>query len=219
MLNIVEHFLSISGEAPILGYPTYFYRFTGCNLNCEYCDTAYKNEVNFKFSEEELVADIRKQVKLYPAIKILFTGGEPLWKDRQEILLRVIKRVPETDFYIETNGAIEITETALKNCHFVCDYKGPASGELNSFEYKNLKRLHSERDCMKFVIEKNDLTWFADKVKEIKNINNKLELFVSPVFGKLELDVLTKFILDNKLPVNISIQLHKIIWPTTDRGV
>jgi 7-carboxy-7-deazaguanine synthase len=219
MLEVVERFVSISGEAPIIGHPTYFYRFSGCNLKCTYCDTTYKDEVNYKLSEDDIIEDIKETVNNYPVLKVLFTGGEPLLGDRQGKLFYIIKALPEIDFYIETNGAIEIKHNNLPNCHYVCDFKGPASGEIDSFKEINLKRLNNKKDCIKFVLGKDDLEWFADKVYKIDKINNGLPIYASTVYGNLNLDVLTKFILDLKLPVNISIQLHKIIWPDIDRGV
>ena len=216
MLNIVERFISISGEAPIIGQPVYFYRFSGCNLNCRYCDTNYKEEVNLELTEDEIIEDIRGEIKNYPILKVIFTGGEPLLGGRQDKLFYIIEKLPEIEFYIETNGAVEIIKSGLSNCHFVCDYKGPVSGECGSFKEINLEKMDPERDCLKFVIAEDDLEWFADKVGEV---SRKLPIYASPVYGKLNLDVLTKFILDRKLPVNISIQLHKIIWPNVDRGV
>jgi 7-carboxy-7-deazaguanine synthase len=219
MLEVVERFVSISGEAPIIGHPTYFYRFSKCNLNCRYCDTEYKDEVNFKLTENEVIYDIKETVTNYSSLKVLFTGGEPLLGDRQDKLLYIIRELPEVEFYIETNGAIEIKPNNLSNCHFVCDYKSPASGEADSFKNDNLKILNGKRDCLKFVLANDDLEWFLDKVHEINRINSDLPIYASPVYNDLKLETLTTFILDNKLPVNISIQLHKIVWPDIDRGV
>ena len=219
MLDIVEHFLSLSGEAPISGMPTYFYRFTGCNLNCSFCDTLYKDEVNYQCSEDELIADIRKRCLNYPGLKILFTGGEPLLNNRKDILMRIVKRIPETDFYFETNGSVELPQVDFKNCHFVCDYKSLSSGEGDSFIEHNLERLEGGRDCIKFVVAEEDFDWLYERILYIKKQNNNLELFVSPVFGEIELDKLADFIIKNRLPVSLSLQMHKIIWPAAKRGV
>jgi len=217
-MNIVEHFLSLSGEAPIIGEPTYIYRFTGCNLNCTYCDTMNKNEINFLWTEEDLIYDIKKQSKIYPSVNILFTGGEPLLNERKNCLLNIIKQLPEVKFYIETNGSV-LLEKTHHNCHFVCDYKSPSSGEMDSFNFLNIEILSSEKDCIKFVITKNDLEWLKDKIYSIKKINSNLRLYVSPVYGQIELQILAAFILQNKLPVIMSIQLHKLIWPGVISGV
>jgi 7-carboxy-7-deazaguanine synthase len=219
MLNIVERFISISGEAPIIGQPAYFYRFSGCNLCCDYCDTDYKDENNLELSEDAIIEDIQEKIKNYPILKVIFTGGEPLLGNRQDKLFYIMEKLPDIDFYIETNGAVEIHENRLPNCHFVCDYKGPASGECGSFKENNLCKLNSAKDCLKFVLSKGDLKWFSEKVSDIYLKNKQLPIYASAVHGKLELDFLTEFILDEKLPVNISVQLHKIIWPNTDRGV
>ena len=48
----------------------------------------------------------------------------------------------------------------------------------------------------------------------------KAQPYVSPVFGAIEPSELVEYILDNKLNnVKVQVQLHKIIWEPTKRGV
>ena len=218
MLNIVERFITISGEAPIIGHPVYIYRFSECNLDCSYCDTQYKNEVNLTVSKDEIVDDIRAVKEEYPQIKVLFTGGEPLLGERREQISYIVNLLSGIEFYIETNGTIEIIDNDRENCHFVCDYKSPSANEKDMFFQNNLKTLIGEKDCIKFVVNGDDLDWLSEKIKYVNKVNSSLPIFVSPVHSKLEFEKLAEFILERKLPVNISIQLHKIIWPNIERG-
>ena len=219
MLNIVEKFITISGEAPIIGQPVYLIRFSNCNLNCNYCDTPYKNEVNYAFSKKEMINDILLAVQGYPDIKVLFTGGEPLLSERNDILMSIIEELKDIDFYIETNGSILLDNYELANCFYVVDWKSPSSGENISFCKDNLMQLRSNNDCIKFVVSRNDLEWVKDSIKTINKINPSLNLFISAQSGKINLEELADFILKNRLPLNISIQLHKYIWPKIERGV
>ena len=41
MYKVAEWFVSINGEGRRAGELATFIRFTGCNLNCTYCDTAW----------------------------------------------------------------------------------------------------------------------------------------------------------------------------------
>ena len=219
MLEIVEKLTTIGGEAPLIGIPIYLIRFTGCNLNCSYCDTIYKDEVNDQFTFKELIDDIFNKVKEYPELKILFTGGEPFLGTRQDDLINIITELENIDFYIETNGSIEITNFNLSNCYYILDWKAPSSGFNESFFIENLKKLRIEKDCIKFVINADDFDWLKKAVKTVQEINPFLVLYVSPQSEKLSLVDTADFIIRNKLPVRLSLQLHKIIWPDKNRGI
>jgi 7-carboxy-7-deazaguanine synthase len=219
MFNIAEKFITISGEAPIIGYPVYLIRFSGCNLNCTYCDTPYKDEINFKLSINELAEDIISQSLQYPDIKVLFTGGEPFLDNRQTGLIEIIKSNENIDFYIETNGSIKLEDFIIPNVFYVADWKTPSSGDPDNFFMDNLKKFRINNDCLKFVVSGTDFDWLKEKIKIIQKINPFLPIYISPQWNKLDLEELAEFILKNRLPVRISIQLHKIIWKNKDRGV
>ena len=219
MLEVVEKYITIGGEAPLIGFPIYLFRFSYCNLDCVYCDTPYKNEINYNFSIKELSGDISNKIKQYSDLKILFTGGEPLLEERQQKLLSIIKDLKNIDFYIETNGSIKIKNFKLSNCFFIIDWKSPSSGFADTFCMENLKFLRIEKDCIKFVVNKNDFEWVKEAVKIIKKINPFIPLYISPQIKKITLEEIADFILKNKLPLRLSFQLHKYIWPEKTRGV
>jgi 7-carboxy-7-deazaguanine synthase len=218
MFEIVEKFVTLSGEAPITGHPVYLIRFSGCNLDCSYCDTPYKNEVNFTCTKDQLIADINNQLKISNSLFVLLTGGEPLMPSRYEKIIYVIKKLKKIDFYIETNGSVLIKKQHLKNCHYVMDWKSLSSGETKSFCMENLKRLN-KKDCLKIVVSSNDLEWFKNTIDTIKNINKKIPIYVSPQYGSINLEILSDYIIKNNLPVTLSLQIHKIIWKNRERGV
>jgi len=212
MFGICEKYITIGGEAPIIGEPMYLIRFSGCNLSCSYCDTYYKDEVQYQMSFEDIIEDVEQIVKIYPDIKVLFTGGEPLLNKKEILINKVAEHFDYLNFYIETNGSIEISDFSNKNVHYVVDWKTPSSGYTNSFCKENVKNLRMYNDCVKFVVGEEDLDWTRDKIDYILKRNPFISIYLSPQWGKIELPRLADFIINNRLPVKMSIQLHKIIW-------
>jgi 7-carboxy-7-deazaguanine synthase len=219
MLEIVEKFVTVGGEAPLMGVPVFLIRFSGCNLSCAYCDTQYNREVNETCTAEELVCTIAKQLALYPALKVLFTGGEPLWQNRCEALSQVMVALPAVDCYIETNGSIVIDDVTLKNSHYIVDWKSPSSGCAEQFMDANLSIMRPELDCLKIVVNRTDLDWLLKIIPVIRARQPQLPIYVAGQWGAIEPYELAAFVLENRLPVSLSMQLHKIIWPAQERGV
>ena len=96
MRKINEIFYSLQGEGYHTGTPAIFVRFSGCNLKCDFCDT--QHEEGKMMTDDEIIAEVKK----YPAVTVVLTGGEPsLWIDDE-----LIDRLHEAGKYvtIETNG-------------------------------------------------------------------------------------------------------------------
>lgn len=100
MRKINELFYSLQGEGFHTGTPAIFIRFSGCNLQCSFCDTEHEEGV--LMSDEDILEEIRK----YPAKMVVLTGGEPgIWIDEAFIeLLHQDGRYVS----IETNGTREL---------------------------------------------------------------------------------------------------------------
>jgi 7-carboxy-7-deazaguanine synthase len=220
MINLVERYITISGEAPIPGFPVYLIRFSGCNLECTYCDTQYKNEKNLNISEDEFKKDIISTISAYPGLKVLFTGGEPLLsKKNYSLITQIALNNKKIDFFVETNGTIQLPNINISNLHYIIDWKSPSSGELDSFQSENLISLNGPYDCIKFVINETDLNWVKDKILWVKKLYPNLKIYLSPQWQQINLQTLSQFILNNRLDAAISIQMHKIIWDPEQRGV
>lgn len=69
--KINEIFYSLQGEGFYAGTPSIFIRFSGCNLDCSFCDTEHQ--------EGELLTEemILEKIKNFPASHVVLTGGEP----------------------------------------------------------------------------------------------------------------------------------------------
>jgi organic radical activating enzyme len=73
--KLTEMFYSLQGEGHNIGHAALFIRFSGCTLNCTFCDTDFTQK--FELSLEEIKAEI-KAMQLPNETLVILTGGEPL---------------------------------------------------------------------------------------------------------------------------------------------
>jgi 7-carboxy-7-deazaguanine synthase len=200
---INEVFYDIEGEGKYQGYATLFIRLTGCGLRCKWCDTkgAYYEGRDNGYGE------LLKKVKRSPYKYVNITGGEPL-EQRAEVikLIKGIKKIrPDITVSVETNGAQSIRGVPAHNISM--DLKLPSSGEHKKMLFSNLSVLKS-KDQLKLVAGSVKDLLYAKKVLSRRKV--KAPVYVQPVFGRLSLEKIRKFVLKNKLEWKASVQLHKI---------
>lgn len=218
--KIAEMFSSINGEGTHAGQLAFFIRFTGCNLNCSYCDTKWANVPNAKYTEmaaDEILSEVKKS-----GIKnVTVTGGEPLIQPNIIPLLEMLcggGRYVE----IETNGSADVSEVLkIKENRpaLTMDYKLTSSGMENHMRTENFAVLE-KKDTVKFVSgSRADLERALEIIRKYGLIG-KCAVYISPVFGKIEPAEIVDFMLENKLNgVNVQLQMHKFIWDPNARGV
>ncbi len=205
MLRITEIFYSLQGEARHTGVPTVFVRLTGCPMRCQYCDSAYAFQGGEKYSIEQILA----AVKEYGARHVTVTGGEPLAQPECWPLLEQLCDLRYT-VSLETGGAIDISKVD-KRVHIVLDIKTPASKEEQNNRYENLQFIQ-QKDQLKFVLcNQQDYLWAKELVLS-QQLHHKAEILFSPVANDLNPTDLADWILQDKLPVRLQIQLHKQLW-------
>lgn len=103
MKKINEIFYSLQGEGHHTGYPSVFIRFSGCNLQCPFCDTRHNEGVAMSDT------DIIRAINLYKADWVVLTGGEPSLHIDADFI-RLIKQATGKKIAIETNGTRELPE-------------------------------------------------------------------------------------------------------------
>jgi 7-carboxy-7-deazaguanine synthase len=75
------------------------------------------------------------------------------------------------------------------------------------------------RDAVKFVVtDERDYQWARDIIRE-KRLDARCHVLVSPAFGKVDPKDLVAWMLRDKLPARLNLQLHKYVWPPDERGV
>lgn len=212
-LKINEIFFSIQGESSFAGRPCVFVRLSGCNLNCTYCDTPYAREEGAWMS----IDDIYDRVVAYGFPLVEITGGEPLLQDQTPALVKHLLS-KGLSVLMETNGSmnIELTDSA---CIRIVDIKCPSSGQSGFMDMDNLYRM-TTKDELKFVLsDRGDYEFAKGVANSARQILPESTILFSSVSGKLDPSDLSAWILGDRLDVRLQIQLHKIIWPDTDRGV
>jgi 7-carboxy-7-deazaguanine synthase len=212
-LKVNEVYSSVQGESSWAGWPCVFVRLTACDLRCTYCDTAYA----FYEGKKRLVSDVLAEVLATECPLVEITGGEPLLQKNVLPLMTQLCDAGKT-VLIETSGAHEISAIDSR-VHRIMDLKTPSSGECARNLWSNIEHL-AKRDEVKFVIgSREDYEWAREQVR-VHRLDERCGcVLFSPVFGKIEPREIVDWIVSDKLPVRFQLQMHKFIWPPTQRGV
>jgi len=205
MLKITEIFHSLQGETRQVGLPTVFIRLTGCPLRCVYCDSEYA----FYGGAWMQFDDILNAVSQYATRHVCVTGGEPLAQKRCAELLRLLCDAGYS-VSLETSGAMDI-RLADERVSRVMDLKTPGSGEAGKNLWSNIAAL-TPHDQIKFVIcSREDYEWARQQLSERK-LAACCEVLFSPSWGQVDAAALAEWILQDRLPVRLQLQLHKLLW-------
>jgi 7-carboxy-7-deazaguanine synthase len=204
-LRISEIFLSLQGETSRVGLPTIFVRLTGCPLRCHYCDTEYA----FYGGRRIAISAILDEIASYAVRHVTVTGGEPLAQKECPILLKLLCDAGYS-VSLETSGALDISKLDLRVSRIV-DIKTPGSGEVDKNRWSNLHHLTSH-DEVKFVLcDKSDYEWSVAVMRE-HELDRICPILFSPVYGSLDPASLAEWVLRDRLPVRVQVQLHKLLW-------
>jgi 7-carboxy-7-deazaguanine synthase len=203
-MKVHSLFSSLQGEGRFQGYPSFFVRLYGCNLNCVYCDAV--EAVSGDNYKEMSVDEIAAQVKRSGINDVCITGGEPLCQ--REELVKLISRLSNHRITLETNGSLDISGIEGNNVFFSVDWKTPGSGSLD-FNEKNIDLLRKINGWIKFVVSNyEDLEFVEDKSGYLEGV----EVFISPVFEKgLEFFKDTSEFVERHEGLRFQLQIHKIL--------
>ena len=213
MLSVNEIFYSIQGESTHAGRPCVFVRLAGCDLRCTWCDTAYAFNDGRKMSVDEVV----ERVDAYGSPLVEVTGGEPLL---QEDVYPLMQRLIDSGrtVLLETGGQVDVSRVPSAVVK-VMDVKCPASGESARVDWDNIDRLGT-RDQVKFVIQDRDDYEYARDIVTRHALDRRCAaVLLSPVHAVLSPKDLSEWILADRLPVRLQLQIHKHIWGADVRGV
>ena len=204
-LRVTEIFHSIQGESTFAGRPCVFVRLTGCQMRCRWCDTEYA----FHGGAWRSRAEVLDAVAAFECPLVEVTGGEPLLQPGTPSLLAALcDRGHEV--LLETGGGLDIGGLDPRVRRIV-DVKCPGSGEAANNRWENLDLLRPTDEVKLVVADEADYLW-ARRIVEEHRLARRCPVLVSPVAGELEPRRLAEWILRDRLPVRLQIQVHKVLW-------
>lgn len=205
-LRLTEIFHSLQGETRTVGLPTVFVRLTGCPLRCTWCDTTYA----FQGGTLHALDAILTQVASYDTHHVTVTGGEPLAQPGCLDLLRALCDAGH-EVSLETSGALTLAGVDPRVVK-VMDLKAPDSGEVHRNLAENIDHL-LPHDQVKVVIgSRKDYDWARLQI-DLHGLRGRVsEILFSPVHEQLAPRTLAEWILADRLPVRLQVQLHKYLW-------
>jgi 7-carboxy-7-deazaguanine synthase len=211
-MRITEIYASVQGETQYAGLPCTLVRTTGCDLRCTYCDSAFAFHGGRDMTLDEIVAEVGR----LGAPLVLLTGGEPML---QKELPSLAARLLEGGYrvMIETSGAHPLDALPADVVRIV-DIKTPGSGESHRMHWPALDGLRP-RDAAKFVLTSEaDYRWASEVIRE-RRLAERTEVLLSPMHGRLPPEQLVSWMLRDRLPARLNLQIHKYIWSPDARGV
>jgi 7-carboxy-7-deazaguanine synthase len=211
-LVVHEIYASVQGESTYAGLPCTFVRTTACNLRCRYCDTPHAFVEGGPMSLDAVM----KRVEELGIKLVELTGGEPLL---QEASFTLMKRLCDAGYTVllETSGSVDIREVDPRVRRIV-DFKTPYSGEEEHNLYDLIDALRPHDEVKLVLADRDDYEW-AKKLLSVYAIAEQCSVLVGCVWGKLDPKDLVAWILEDKMPVRMQIQMHKVIWDPAKRGV
>jgi 7-carboxy-7-deazaguanine synthase len=227
-MQITEIYKSIQGESSYAGLACVFVRLTGCNLRCSWCDSEYTFTGGHRMTIEEVLGEIEQ---LWPEGGLIeITGGEPMLQEREVIPLMQRLLDQEYTVLLETSGERPLARVPQGVVKIV-DVKCPNSGEPDTFQMENLETLASQ-DEVKFVLSDRTDYEFARAFTERHDLGQRVNaVLFSPAFGKdsrgardashclLDPRELAGWMLADKVPARLGLQIHKFIWDPAMKGV
>lgn len=211
-LLIHEIYRSIQGESTFAGLPCVFIRLAVCDSRCVWCDTPHA----FNQGEWLTIEETVQRALAFDCPLVEVTGGEPLL---QPGVLSLMTRLADAGrtVLLETSGAHDVGPVD-RRVHVIVDLKCPDSGECERNYWPNLELLKPS-DQIKFVVaSRDDFAWTVATIRR-HHLDKRFALLVSPVTEQVPPQELAEWVLQSGLPLRLQIQLHKIIWDPTARGV
>lgn len=214
-MRITEIYASVQGETRHAGRPCTLVRTTGCDLRCGYCDTAYA----FHGGRDMQIEEVEAEVKRLGNHLVLLTGGEPMLQRELPALAELLLG-SGFEVMIETSGAHDLGALPADVIKIV-DVKTPGSGENHRVLWSSLQGL-GPRDAVKFVLcDEVDYRWAVETIREraLGGLGGRPEVLLSPVHGQLQPEHLVAWMLRDRVPARLNLQLHKYIWGADAQGV
>lgn len=217
--KLAEHFISINGEGRCAGELALFLRFAGCNLRCDWCDTAWAcgKDAPCEIVGLPRLMQIAEDAAAQGVRNVTLTGGEPLLQAHIGELIDRLGKTLGLRVEIETNGAVPLEPFRKCGAVFTMDYKLPSSKMEQHMCTENFALLR-EWDCVKFVCGSRADVFRAKEIAE--QFEPQCPMYLSPVFGRIDPAEIVEIMKEQKMgSFRLQLQLHKFIWNPMARGV
>ncbi|HZA14110.1 MAG TPA: radical SAM protein [Myxococcaceae bacterium] len=209
---VTEIYLSLQGESSHAGKLCSFVRLPGCHLRCRWCDSEFSFHGGRRMRIAEVVAEVLRLGS--PLVEI--TGGEPLLQPGVYPLMEALLG-RGFQVLLETSGSIDV-RLVPPAVHKIVDLKTPSSGECDRNDYRVLDSMN-ENDELKFVIGSGeDYEWARAQVRERALEAKPFGILYSTVHGALEPTRLAEWLIRDRMPGRMQLQLHKYLWEPDARG-
>jgi 7-carboxy-7-deazaguanine synthase len=144
------------------------------------------------------------------------TGGEPLLQPGVYPLMEALVGKGLT-VLLETSGAIDV-HLVPPPVHKIVDLKSPSSGESDRMDLRVFDSM-TDRDELKFVLgSREDYEWAREQIRTHRLGERPFGLLFSTVYGKLSPTVLAEWLIADRLPGRMQLQLHKYLWDPAARA-
>jgi len=210
-VRVTEIFQSIQGESTHAGKPCVFVRFTGCDLRCQYCDSAYAVHGGTEMTRDVIL----QRIAACSARFVCLTGGEPsLQKELPQLAEELLARGYEVSMETHGQRPLDRVPPGVKK---IVDLKTPGSGEPH-VDFRELERLGPGDELKVVVCDEADFHW-AVRVIDQLGLWERVPVLFSPSFEQVAPKDLARWLLESGRPARLQLQLHKLIWGAEARGV
>jgi len=200
--KVAEIFTSIQGEGINTGVLCLFIRFSGCNMNCQFCDTLHE-VIRYEVTLHGLL-NLIVEKNVTKTKHIVLTGGEPLL---QPFIEHLIATLVEQNYkvHLETNGTIELNWRTRSICYSISMSPKVPFSKIKIKECTNLKIIFPYLDS----IHPRDYENFYAKRKYIQPLCPPV-YFVGSGYRDSILEAKAELI-NLSSEWGLSIQLHKLL--------
>jgi len=197
MLLVNEIFHSIQGEGQHAGVGMTFVRFSGCDMNCSFCDTDHQKGV--KMQQGEIMEAVKDSVS------VCLTGGEPMIQQGVGLLIGELLAAGKK-VHIETNGRHPIPHAI--DCWIACSpklWEGEAIDQLPGLKIANEVKIISNQ--INIYTDKGKPRWESHVITQIYYIQ---VLFLKNKIDRDEL-VRSLYFIKAHPEWRVNMQMHKLI--------
>ena len=119
---------------------------------------------------------------------------------------------------LETGGSLDIRSVDPRVRRIV-DIKCPASGESEANLWSNLDDLRKTDELKLVVQDRADFDWGVETLRQHAGPSRCGAILWSPVHGVCDPTELASWLVEARAPGRLQIQLHRLLWPSAERGV